>query len=117
MENALATLLPIRRITAATIAGRITRPIIKFLPYPSFLQIYMYTTPMTNPNITATHIPNIDEPMLMALSVAEVVNIDSNIIPVPFFPLLFCLYFQLTYIFYTLFRTLKMMQDKYLILI
>ena len=30
MENALATLLPTRRITTATTAGRIARPIMKF---------------------------------------------------------------------------------------
>ena len=83
-ENALATLLPIRRITAATIAGRITSPIIKSLLYLSFLHINIYAIPIISPSNTAVPIPNIDVPILIVLSVVAV-KIDSNIQIHPFF--------------------------------
>ena len=79
IENALATLLPTSRITAATIAGKRASPTIKLLLYPSFLEISVYTKAITSPITTATATPDIDSLMLIAFSVV-VVKIDSNIL-------------------------------------
>ena len=78
IENALATLLPTRRITDATIAGKRARPIIKLLLYPSFFDTSVYTKAITKPITTATNIPNIDWLMLIVFSDVDV-KIDSNI--------------------------------------
>ena len=67
-----------RRITAATIAGKRARPIIKLLLYPSFFDTSVYTKAITKPITTATNIPNIDWLMLIVFSDVDV-KIDSNI--------------------------------------
>ena len=78
MEKALATLLPIRRITTDTIAGRMISPMMKSRLKPFFFEASIYDIPIAKPIMIAATNPKIAELIEIVLSVV-VANIDSSI--------------------------------------
>lgn len=83
IENALATLLPINKITTDTIAGRIIKLKRKLLERSISFVMKLYAIQIIRPNATANSMQRIAAPSFIASTVSKLLKILSNMIYPP----------------------------------